>query len=94
MSRISYVDRMPVDELRKHYPELAGYDLINVDIIDDGENLLLIADSLVDFVIANHMIEHCQNPIGTIKQHLRVLKPNGILYMAVPDINTSDTFLT
>ena len=84
--KVSYVDRMPVDELRKHYPELAGYDLVNVDIIDDGENLLLIADSSVDFVIANHMIEHCQNPIGTIKQHLRVLKPNGILYMAVPDM--------
>ena len=32
------------------------------------------------------MIEHCQNPIGTIKQHLRVLKTGGILYMAVPDM--------
>ena len=84
--KVSYVDRMPVDELRKQYPELAGYDLVKVDIIDDGENLLSIADSSVDFVIANHMIEHCQNPIGAIEQHLRVLKPNGILYLAVPDM--------
>jgi SAM-dependent methyltransferase len=84
--KVSYVDRMSVDELRKQYPELAGHDLVKVDIIDDGENLLAIADSSLDFVIANHMIEHCQNPIGTIKQHLRVLKPNGILYMAVPDM--------
>ena len=48
--KVSYVDRMPVDELRKQYPELAGYDLVKVDIIDDGENLLSIADSSVDFV--------------------------------------------
>ena len=82
---VRYVDRMSVAELRKQYRELAEYELVEVDIIDNGETLLSIADSSVDFVIANHMIEHCENPIGTIKRHLRVLKPGGILYMAVPD---------
>lgn len=85
-AKVRYVDRMPVDELRKQYPELAECELVEINIIDDGENLLSVADSSVDFVIANHMIEHCQNPIGTIKQHFRVLKPGGILYMAVPDM--------
>jgi SAM-dependent methyltransferase len=83
--QVRYVDRMTVAELREQYPELANCNLVNVDIIDDGETLQSIADASIDFVIANHMIEHCQNPIGTIKQHLRVLKPGGILYMAVPD---------
>ncbi|MFO5493152.1 MAG: methyltransferase domain-containing protein [Cuspidothrix sp.] len=83
---VRYVDRMPVAELRKQYPELAKCELVEVDIIDDGENLNSISDSSVDFVIANHMIEHCQNPIGTIQQHLRVLKSGGILYMAIPDM--------
>ena len=55
---VRYVDRMPVDEVRKQYPELAEYHLVEVDIIDDGEILSSIADSSVDFVIANHMIEH------------------------------------
>jgi len=31
------------------------------------------------------MIEHCQNPILTIQNYLRVLKVGGIIYMAVPD---------
>jgi predicted SAM-dependent methyltransferase len=84
-ARVRYVDRMSVAELRNQYRELAEYELVEVDVIDDGETLLSIADSSVDFVIANHMIEHCQNPIGTIEHHLRVLKPGGILYMAVPD---------
>lgn len=82
---VRYVDRMTVADLRKQYRELAEYELVEVAIIDDGETLPSIADASVDFVIANHMIEHCQNPIGTIEHHLRVLKLNGILYMAVPD---------
>lgn len=84
-AQVCYVDRMNLADLRKAYPELADYKLVDVDIIDDGETLLSIDNNSVDFVIANHMIEHCQNPIGTIEQHLRALKLGGILYMAVPD---------
>lgn len=79
------VDRMTVEQLREQYPNLSNWDLTPVDIVDDGESLSSIADGSADFVIANHMIEHCQNPIATLENHLRVLKPDGILYMAVPD---------
>ena len=83
--RIRYLDRMPVNQLRQQYPELSQYELVELDIIDDGETLGSVADISLDFVIANHMIEHCQNPILSIKSWLRVLKPGGVLYMAVPD---------
>jgi len=36
-------------------------------------------------VIANHFIEHCENPLLTFRNLLRVLKPGGIVFMAVPD---------
>ena len=74
-----------VAELRHHYPELDIYDLVAPDIIDDGETLATVAANSMDFVIANHMIEHCEDPIGTLKNMLRVLKPGGVIYMAVPD---------
>lgn len=83
--QVSYVDRMNVNELRLQYPEFEHLDLVNVDIIDDGEILKSVSDSSVDFVIANHLIEHSQNPIGTLKHYLRVIKTNGILFMAIPD---------
>ena len=38
----------------------------------------------MDFVIANHFIEHTQDPLGTLANHLRVLIPGGIHYLAVP----------
>jgi len=84
-TNVRYVDRLSVDDLRKQYPDLANSPLVEIDIIDNGELLSTIDDASVDFIIANHMIEHCQNPIKTIENHLRVLKTDGILYMAVPD---------
>jgi len=83
--KVRYLDRMSVAELRQQYPELAGWNLVEADIIDDGETLESIPDNSLDFVIAKHMIEHCQNPIGAIKNFLRVVKDGGIVYLAVPD---------
>lgn len=84
-AKAQYVDRLSVDELRKQYPELAEQELVNVDILADGELLETISDLTQDFVIANHFVEHCQDPIGALLNMLRVLKPTGILYLALPD---------
>ncbi|PIG94933.1 methyltransferase domain-containing protein [Gloeocapsopsis sp. IPPAS B-1203] len=82
---IQYVDRISVEELRQQYPELAAHNLVEPDIIDDGEVLTTVPNDSLDFVIVNHVIEHCQNPIFSLENWLRVLKPGGVLYMAVPD---------
>jgi len=82
---VRYVDRMDADALKREYTDLAGRPLVDVDVIDDGETLATIADDSVDFVIANHFIEHTEDPIATLRAHARVLHPSGILFMAVPD---------
>jgi GT2 family glycosyltransferase/SAM-dependent methyltransferase len=82
---VRYVDRMTVAELRRQYPELEPYPLIEPDIIDNGEHLETIEAGSQDFVIASHFLEHCQDPIGTVKAMLRVVRPGGVLYLAVPD---------
>lgn len=85
--KVKYVDRSNIEDLKTHYLELAGAGckFVDVDIIDDGESLSTIPNESQDFVIANHFIEHCEDPIRTLHNHLRVLKSGGILYMAVPD---------
>lgn len=45
----------------------------------------LDADSL-DFVISAHVIEHLRDPVGSIVQAIRVLKPGGVLVLVVPDL--------
>jgi SAM-dependent methyltransferase len=82
---VSYVDRMAVPDLREHYPELVKAPLVNVDVVDDGERLGSVASETVDFVIANHFFEHCEDPIGTLAHHARVTRPGGRLFIAIPD---------
>ena len=84
-AKVSYVDRYSNADLVTHYPDLSSSGLVDVDIIDDGECLNTVLDGSQDFVIANHFIEHCQNPIKAIHNMCRVLKPNGVLYIALPD---------
>jgi predicted SAM-dependent methyltransferase len=75
---------MDVETLRSHYPELNDEPLVPVDLIDNGEELANVADASQDFLIANHFLEHTQDPIATLQNHLRVLRPGGHLYLAVP----------
>lgn len=84
-ARARCVDRMTVEQLRREYPELADWDLTPVDVIDDGELLSTIPEASLDFIVANHFLEHCENPISTIETHLGKLNPGGILFYAVPD---------
>jgi predicted SAM-dependent methyltransferase len=84
-AHVRYVDRMSVEDLRAEYAELAEWDLTPVDVIDNGELLSTIPEASQDFIVANHFLEHCEDPIRTIETHLGKLRPGGILFYAVPD---------
>jgi hypothetical protein len=84
-ARVRYVDRLRVPDLRGQYPELAAHDLVEVDVVDDGERLASFQDGRLDFIIGNHMLEHCENPLGTMRSHLAKVRAGGMLYYAVPD---------
>jgi SAM-dependent methyltransferase len=81
-----YVDLRPVKTRAEHYSELNPKTFVRVDVIDDGERLARFADASLDFLVANHMLEHCENPLGTMRNHLRKVKPGGILFYAMPDM--------
>jgi SAM-dependent methyltransferase len=83
-AKAKYVDCFDVAEARKHYPELADFELVTPDYIENGEILPSIPPASQDFIIANHFIEHCEDPIGTISNLLDKLKSGGMLFMAVP----------
>lgn len=83
--RVSYVDRMTVSDLRKHYPELADKPLVPVSVVDDVQTLSTFADGSTDFVIANHLLEHAQDPIGAVQAMYRVVRPGGVVFIALPD---------
>lgn len=82
---VRYVDNIPADEARRRFSDVSTKRLVGVDILDDGERLDRVPDGSQDFVIANHFIEHCQNPIGAVRNMIRVLRAGGVLYLAIPD---------
>jgi predicted SAM-dependent methyltransferase len=84
-TKVTYVDRMSLKDLRTQYPELEKLDLTPVDVVENGETLESFRDGSLSFVVANHFMEHTEDPIRTIKNHLRVLRDDGILYYAIPD---------
>jgi SAM-dependent methyltransferase len=56
-----------------------------IDVVDDAERLSAFEDQSLDFVIANHVLEHLEDPIGALENLLRVLRPGGALVLTLPD---------
>jgi SAM-dependent methyltransferase len=82
---VDYVDRWSGEELRAQYPDLADEKIVEPDILDDATRLAAIADDSQDFVVANHFLEHCEDTVGALKTFLRVTRPGGVVFVAVPD---------
>jgi SAM-dependent methyltransferase len=83
-ARVRYVDRVPADTLREDHPELAG-ELVEVGLVDDAQELAGVADGTQDFVIAAHVLEHLEDPLGALEHWLAVLRPGGVLVLVAGD---------
>jgi predicted SAM-dependent methyltransferase len=84
--KVRYVDVFTAEELKKALPKIyTKLDIIKVDVVDDGEKLDKFKDGSLDFIIANHFIEHCLDPIGTILNMYKKLRKEGVLYFGIPD---------
>src|SRR3989304_9337754 len=87
--RVKYIDRLTPVEVKNRFPELKDENIVSPDIIFDValDGLSPIADNILAFVIASHLHEHVPNPLGLIRECHRVLRNNGVLYLAAPDKN-------
>jgi ubiquinone/menaquinone biosynthesis C-methylase UbiE len=54
-----------------------------VDVVAFASELPFESESL-DYIISSHLIEHCFDTIGTIKEWLRVVKPEGYIFTIAP----------
>jgi SAM-dependent methyltransferase len=81
-AQVSYGDIREKKSLEKYFQatEVRVGKYVNAQTFAGIEN-----DSL-DFVISAHVIEHLRDPIGSIINAIRVVKPGGIHLLVVPDM--------
>lgn len=86
-SLVLYVDKESTKDLAARFASdenVAAESLVPVDVVSDGGRLPFGTGAL-DFLIANHVIEHLPNPLGALSEWYRCLKDGGRLYLSVPD---------
>lgn len=85
---VRIVDHLSQSELRTKYKD-HGVNISNIEAVDliwRGEPLEeLLGPERYDWIIASHVIEHMPDPILFIRSCQKVLKPDGILSLAIPD---------
>lgn len=81
--RVWYVDRLTVEDLSLHYPEIK-VPLVAPNVVADATSLPVAAASL-DFIIVSHLLEHLPFPLKALRNWYEVLRPSGVLLLRVPD---------
>ena len=82
----------PSNELKQNKKELEGkIDTVNID----GESFpygniradrpLPIEDNTYNIIQSCHSFEHMENPLETLQEWIRILKPGGLVLLIVPD---------
>lgn len=86
-ANIFYTDHMSQADLREKYKDapLNIEDIVPVDYIVNDTLAHAVGDTKFDYVIACHVIEHIPDTVRWFQDIQSILKPNGILALAIPD---------
>lgn len=77
------VDYTAEDTVFKKGEEKLCGEKMKVDIVANGDNLPF-KDETLDYVISSHVVEHFFDPIGAIKEWMRVIKKGGFIFIIAP----------
>lgn len=79
---VDIADEFNTDTYKKHEVDMCD-EAAPIDIIAPGDALPL-PDESQDFVLSSHVLEHFPDPIKTLKEWYRVVRPEGYVFMIVP----------
>jgi SAM-dependent methyltransferase len=84
---VRYVDYATTEEIRAAWIKttVAAEDMHEVDVVWGDRRLAEAVTEPVDYVVASHVIEHAPDLVGWLAEIGEVLKPGGVLGLAVPD---------
>jgi SAM-dependent methyltransferase len=77
---VLYSDLLTAEQIDELYP--GGK---HPDIISDSEHFPDLPDDSLDFIVANHVLEHLTDPNRALIEWHRMVRPEGLVMLAVPD---------
>jgi SAM-dependent methyltransferase len=86
---VKTVDHGTGEELRAKYAHTGAADRIeDVNYVWRGEPLheLIGEEGAFDFIFSSHCLEHIPDPLGHLQSCQRLLKPGGVVLLALPDM--------
>jgi hypothetical protein len=79
VSRLAFIDKRNPEEFAALFGRAPDYEIVSPS--DAREKF----GRKVDFVVAHHVIEHCDNPIAVLaNEWLPLLRGDGLLYLSLP----------
>jgi 2-polyprenyl-3-methyl-5-hydroxy-6-metoxy-1,4-benzoquinol methylase len=75
-------------EVCKHVEVTRGYRM------HCGQLQSIEGDQSFDVIVMNHVVEHVSDPVGLLTDAARLLKPRGILHIAVPNVGSWEARLS
>ncbi|MDW7773271.1 MAG: methyltransferase domain-containing protein [Desulfobulbaceae bacterium] len=88
-NKVVYIDYLSRRESSQKY-HIPEDKCVDVDIIADAAQLDAIPSNSASFIIANHVLEHCPDPIATLLGWLRILKAKGVLFLTLPNYKSNE----
>ncbi|MGV1802389.1 methyltransferase domain-containing protein [Agrobacterium vitis] len=82
--QVEYVDVVSNKTLVELH-HLPAEDLVPLTHVIDGNDLSVYADGELDFIIANHVLEHFDDPVGGLCEWIRTVKNGGKLFITLPN---------
>ena len=83
---VEYYDRFPADTLRNFYDETCGRPLVEPKYHGNAQYLEgVVPGKAFDFVIANHVIEHFEDPIAFLRALSAALNRSGRVMLIAPN---------
>jgi SAM-dependent methyltransferase len=84
---VRYLDFFSTAELeaREHDQRPAGAVIPVVDYVVKSDDYYRYVPDQFDYVVANHVFEHVDNPVQWVVDLARLLRPDGVLFLTIPD---------
>jgi hypothetical protein len=92
--QVEVLDHLSAADLRRKYQDAPNVDLSrieDVDYVSDGGSILELIGKrgYYDYIVASHVIEHTVDLLGFLSDCQQLLKPSGVLALAIPDTRFS-----